>query len=152
MIPGNQFWRARSSHGRNPKFKSKKVLWEACCEYFDWCEDNPLYETQCFSYKGDVTQEPVAKMRAMTVTGLCIFLDISQETWRAYKKRSGFLGVCEKVEEIIYNQKFQGASAGLLNHAIIARDLGLVDKRENENKHTFGDDLKKALLDDSEDD
>ncbi len=35
-----------------------------------------------------------------------------------------------RVDEIIRTQKFQGASADLLNANIIARDLGLADKTE----------------------
>lgn len=42
---GNRFWEARSSHGRNPKFESPEALWAACCEYFEWADDNPLLST-----------------------------------------------------------------------------------------------------------
>ena len=31
---GNQFWKARSSHGRNPIFVSPDDLWTAASEYF----------------------------------------------------------------------------------------------------------------------
>ena len=40
------------------------------------------------------------------------------------------LGVIREAEEIIRRQKFEGASADLLNANIIARDLGLADKAE----------------------
>ena len=43
--------------------------------------------------------------------------------------------VTKKVEQIIYNQKFAGATAGLMNPNIIARDLGLSDKTD----HTSSD-------------
>lgn len=69
-------------------------------------------------------------MRAMTVSGLCIFLDISQQAWGEYRDRDGFGEVTSRVDEIIRTQKFEGASAGLLNANIIARDLGLADKSE----------------------
>lgn len=127
---GNKFWEARSSHGRNPKFKSPDDLWEACCEYFQWVEDNPLWEMKAFSYQGEVTQEPVAKMRAMTLTGLCLFLDITDETWRTFRSREDLSGVVTRAEKVIYDQKFSGAAADLLNANIIARDLGLKDKSE----------------------
>ena len=69
-------------------------------------------------------------MRAMTIAGLCIFLDISQQAWSEYKKREGFGEVTTRVDEIVRTQKFQGAAADLLNPNIIARDLGLSDKQE----------------------
>ena len=127
---GNRFWEARSSHGRNPKFESGDQLWSACCEYFQWVEDNPLWEMKPFAYQGEVTQEPVAKMRAMTLTGLCLFLDISDDTWRNYRSNEDFLGVVSRAEKVIYDQKFSGAAADLLNANIIARDLGLAEKKE----------------------
>jgi hypothetical protein len=127
---GNQFWKARSSHGRKPIFSSAEELWEACSEYFQWVEDNPLFEDKLVTFQGAATHEPVAKMRAMTIGGLCIFLDISQQAWSEYRQREGFGEITTQAEQIIRQQKFQGAAADLLNANIIARDLGLSDKTE----------------------
>ena len=127
---GNQFWKARSKHGRDRLFESPAALWEACCEYFEWVEANPLYEMKAFAYQGVVVQEPVAKMRAMTIGGLCIFLDIDEVTWRRWREVEDFCTVISRAEQIIYQQKFTGAAADLLNPNIIARDLGLADKQE----------------------
>lgn len=127
---GNQFWKARSSHGRNPIFVSPDDLWTAASEYFEWVEANPLYEAKAFAYEGEVTMADLPKMRAMTIGGLCIFLDIDRTTWIEYASREGFSQVTTRVEAVIRDQKFTGASAGLLNPNIIARDLGLADKSE----------------------
>lgn len=127
---GNQLWKARSSHGRKPIFSDKDKLEAACLEYFQWVDDNPLTEMKAFHYQGQVIQEPMPKMRAMTISGLCLFLDISDETWRDYRSKADFSGVIEWAEKIIYNQKFAGASADLLNANIISRDLGLADKQD----------------------
>jgi len=127
---GNQFWKARSSHGRQPIFATPEHLWEACCEYFQWVEENPLWEDKIVSYQGVTTHEPVCKMRAMTIGGLCLFLDIAKPTWAEYGKKEGFSSVVTRAEETIRDQKFSGAAADLLNANIIARDLGLADKSE----------------------
>lgn len=87
-------------------------------------------EDKIISFQGVATHVPVAKMRAMTVSGLCIYLDIGRRTWDEYRSRQDFLPVCEQVEQIIRNQKFTGAAADLLNASIIARDLGLAEKQE----------------------
>ncbi|MEG1350540.1 MAG: terminase small subunit, partial [Hafnia sp.] len=110
---GNRFWEARSSHGRNPKFESPEALWAACCEYFEWVEAHPLWEMKAFAYQGEVTQEPIAKMRAMTISGMCIFLDITRQTWGTFRAMEGFSDVTSRAEEIIYDQKFSGAAADL---------------------------------------
>ena len=127
---GNQFWKARSTHGRTPIFASPDVLWAACAEYFEWVELNPLWESKPFAFQGVVTVENLPKMRAMTISGLCIFLDIARSTWDEYRANKDFSGITTQVEEIIRTQKFEGASADLLNANIIARDLGLADKHE----------------------
>jgi hypothetical protein len=127
---GNRFWEARSSHGRKPIFASPDGLMAACSEYFEWVEQNPLWEDKIISFQGAATHVNVAKMRAMTIAGLCIFLDIARRTWDEYRGREDFLPVCEQVEQIIRDQKFTGAAADLLNANIIARDLGLSDKTE----------------------
>lgn len=127
---GNQFWKARSSHGRNPIFARPEDLWLSACEYFEWVDANPLHEAKAFSYQGSVLVEPVPKMRAMTISGLCIFLDIGRRTWDDYRGRDEFEEVTGRIEEVIRTQKFEGASADLLNPSIIARELGLTDKSE----------------------
>jgi hypothetical protein len=127
---GNQFWKARSSHGRSPIFVDPESLWVAACEYFEWIDLHPLKEAKAFAFQGSVTIHELSKMRAMTIVGLCIFLDISQQAWSEYKTRQGFGEVTARIDEIIRTQKFQGAAADLLNANIIARDLGLADKSE----------------------
>jgi len=127
---GNRFWEMRSSHGRKPIFHDADEMWDAVCEYFTWVEENPLKEEKLFAYQGEVTKETVSKMRAMTIAGMCLFLDISDETWLDYCKRQDFIGVTERIRKVIYDQKFTGAAADLLNANIIARDLGLADKPE----------------------
>ncbi|MEH5990746.1 DNA-packaging protein [Klebsiella variicola] len=129
---GNKFWQARSKHGRNPKFTDPEILWEACCEYFDWVEKHPLWETKAFSFQGTITKARLPKMRAMTISGLCIFLDIADSTWDQYRTKKGFSGITTRVEKLIYEQKFSGAAADLLNANIIARELGLVEKKSVE--------------------
>lgn len=127
---GNRFWEARSSHGPTPKFSDPETLWAACLEYFEWVEANPLYEAKPFAYQGVVVQESVAKMRAMTILGLCNFLDLSHDAWTDYRAGDDLGGVVKRAEQIIRQQKFEGAAADLLNPNIIARDLGLAEKQE----------------------
>lgn len=135
FLPGNRFWEVRSSCGANPKFDGPEMLWAACQEYFHWNEENPLYEAKAFSSGGTVIVENLPKMRAMTVGGLCMFLDISQETWCVWRKtRADLSEIIARVDDAIRRQKFEGASADMLNANIIARDLGLADKQEHTGK------------------
>ena len=132
FLPENRFWKVRSSHGRRPKFADPETLWSACCEYFDWVDENPLYEDKLVTFQGAAKHEPVAKMRAMTIGGLCLFLDVAEKTWHEWRKdRPDLCEIMSRAEQIIRAQKFAGAAAELLNPNIIARDLGLAEKREH---------------------
>ena len=128
---GNRFWEARSSHGRNPKYETADMLEDAVAQYFQWNDDNPLYKDQLVTFQGSAIHEPVAQMRAMTIGALCMFIGVDRVTWIEWRKsRPDFSKVQHWAEETIFRQKFEGASADLLNAGIIARDLGLADKRD----------------------
>ncbi len=134
---GNQFWKLRSEHGRDKLFDSAELLWVAAQEYFEWCEKNPLIEVD---FRGkDANMVHIPKMRAFTMQGLCLYLGCSLSYFRSFKhankdRNEDFLAVITRIEETAYTQKFVGAAAGFLNPNIIARDLGLVDKGEIEQK------------------
>jgi len=66
---GNQFWKARSKHGRDKIFKTPDIMLEAAFGYFKWVEDNPL--KKAIIYQGVVTGEE-SLLRAMTIKGLYI--------------------------------------------------------------------------------
>lgn len=136
---GNNFWQVKCSEvneakraGRPPKFSTPELLWESCKEYFKWVADHPFQEQNAAAFKGDITKYNLTKQRPMTIGCLCLFLDFDYVTWLDYRanKGDGFSRVCQAAEQTIREQKFMGAAAGFFNHAIIARDLGLVDKKD----------------------
>lgn len=137
---GNQFWQLRSKHGRGKLFESPELLWEAACEYFQWCIDNPFQKSEAKvvnigDYQSEVQKVNLDVMRPFTMNGLCIYLDCSSSYFRAFKSqerenKEDFLTVITRIEEIIYDQKFTGAASGFFNANIIARDLGLTDKKD----------------------
>lgn len=134
---GNRFWELRSKHGRDKLFENPELMWEAACEYFQWCEDNPLKEQDFIGGK-DVVEINRNKMRPFTLEGLCLYLDCTADYFRAFQnkeraKKEDFIPVITKIKETIYNQKYTGAAAGFLNANLISRDLGLVDKKEVDN-------------------
>jgi hypothetical protein len=130
---GNQFWKARHSHGRGLAFSTPEVLAAACYEYFQWVEDNPLpCNPTPFTKPPKEGEEAVVltRMRPMTLVGLYNFLEITRPTWDDYREREDFSAICTRVEQIIYQQKFDGAATDLFNANIIVRDLGLREKTD----------------------
>lgn len=131
---GNQFWKLAPTQGRKPLWEDPEELRSACVEYFEHVESTPLLDSQVIAYQGDGFDHPVIKMRAMSIQGLCAFLGIARQTWNNYREKEEFLVVCEWVEMVMFDQKFSGAAAGLLNPSIIQRELGLTDKQELDHK------------------
>ena len=134
---GNKFWTLRSKHGRDKLFATPELLWKAACEYFEWCDENPLKEEKVFQYQGEIIRADVSKMRAMTMVGLCFYLHCNEAYFRTFKSQlpeneKDFNTIICDIEAIVYSQKFAGAAADLLNANIIARDLGLADRSKIE--------------------
>lgn len=133
---GNKFWKARSKHGRDKIFKTPEIMLEAGFDYFNWVDNNPL--TKAIVYQGEISAKPEKLMRAMTIKGLCIYWGVNSLYLTDFlgnlnletEEGKDFSIVISTIKEIIETQKFEGASAGLLNPNIIARDLGLTDKKE----------------------
>ena len=125
---GNQFWKLRSKHGRELIFSSPTVLWEACVEYLE-ATDARVWVKKDWVGKNAI---PVDRetVPPYTLTGLFVFLDIDRKTWDLYRNREDFIPVVTRIEQIMYTQKFEGATVGAFNPSIIARELGLKDTSE----------------------
>ena len=139
-IKGNQFWLNRSKHGRDKLFRSPVLLWDAASEYFTWCVKNPLkaQELKVIStgdYKTTGKKYTVDKVRAFTLSGLCVYLDASHSFWRMFRMdiknstidknpmKNDFLAVINKIEDIIHTQKYENAAAGLLSATLIGKEM-----------------------------
>ncbi len=115
-------------------FLEPEELLKAAVDYFEWAEAHPLKEDQIFQYKGEIVRAKKSKVRVFTKAGLATHLGIPVKRLDQYKDRSDerWAEVIELIEQVIYQQKFENAAASLLNASIIARDLGLADKTEND--------------------
>lgn len=141
---GNQFWKLRSKHGRDKLFATPELMWEAACEYFQWCEDNPFHKSEAkvvnggYKEPGSVEIAELPYLRPFTLQGLCLYMDCNTKYFNDFEaaNHKGFSEVITRIRETIYNQKFSGAASGFFNANIIARDLGLSDKKEVDKKVT----------------
>ena len=126
----NQFWKIRSSHGREKLFATPELLWQAAEEYFNWCDGHPFYKVEAIKSGdrcGDLIKIPVP--RPYTLEGFLGYVDAGKNYWSQFKKANheDFAGVIGKIDNTLYNNKFSGAASGFFNPTIIARDLGLRD-------------------------
>lgn len=140
---GNEWWSLRSKHGRDKLFDTPELMWQAACEYFQWCEDNPLIETKAMSVSNGMQAGSEIQMvelplkRPYTLQGLCRYLGCNTAYFRNFKnqeraKKEDFSSVITLIEETVYEQKFSGAATGFFNANIISRDLGLKETTQTD--------------------
>jgi hypothetical protein len=154
---GNQFWKLRSKHGRDKLFSDPKLLLETAFDYFQWCDDHPWYKNEqvktaakpFHNDDGEVVFPPniceIPTARPYSLSGLCHYLNCDEVTLRSYTKdedKKDFFTVTHAIVNIIETQQFEGATVGAFNANIIARKLGLVDKKDvttdgKQIKHVF---------------
>jgi hypothetical protein len=125
---GNEFWKLRSKHGRDKLFATPELLWEAACEYFNWCVENPIVDPRSFGGKAKI-------QRPFTIQGLCAYLGCNSAYFRTFKAQlpegeQDFNTIIQDIEDTIFRQKYENAVIGVYKENIIARDLGLADKKE----------------------
>jgi hypothetical protein len=173
---GNQFWKLRSKHGRKKLFTTPKLLMQAATEYFQWVDNNPWIKkeqlkkpTVIKDKDGNQRVETIANIptaRPYTLSGLCIYLGVNSQYFidfkeslrpkdgeKMIKKNKDFSEVIHAIEEIIRTQKFEGAAVGAFNANIIARDLGMVDKKDvTSDGKPLGNKMQIEIVPPSEDD
>lgn len=121
---GNQYWRARKSHGQPKKFQTPTDLWDRAADYFSWVEQNPLYKPVYFYDRGSVIKSKIPVMRPLSIRGLSLHLGISVQTFLNYERREScrdYFEVCERIRMVIDNYNYTRAVAGLLNPCVLAR-------------------------------
>lgn len=126
FAPGNELWRRGLMLRR--KYQDADSLLMAAAEYFEWADSNPHREEVAAQFQGCYVKDSVNKMRAYTVSGFCLHVGLARPTFYDMADQPEFADAIERIQQVISEQKFSGAAAGLLNPSIIARDLGLSDK------------------------
>lgn len=117
-----------TGRGRSRTFETPDDLRDACLEYLEWADHNPLIEEKHFCAQGQIFTAELKKPRAVTIVGLCLFLGVHRHTWQNYRISDEFDLVCDEIEDRMKQYKFENAVAGLMNPTLIARDIGLVEK------------------------
>lgn len=120
------------------KFKTPEDMWSKACDYFEWCKENPWVKKDFIKsgeFAGTIVE--IETERPYTLEGFCIFANISLQTFYNYESKEDYktyFEIATHIRNVIRNQKFEGAAVGAFNHNIIARDLGLSDKKEHDVK------------------
>lgn len=93
-------------------------------EYFQWVNDENV-ERKKRRFEGE-------KFKPFTLSGICVYLGISRETWSEYGKKSEYVDTIKKTRAIVENYVEEGLMNGTIN-AIggifnLKNNFGWVDK------------------------
>lgn len=131
---GNNQWERRSPVGAPMLFSSPALLWEAACDYFEDCNNNPI-ETEDWVGK-DAESVIRRKPLPYSLSGFRVWVGASKNWWSEFRKAreadkdEEFLGIISRIEDICFTQQYNGAAGGLYQQNIVSRALGLVEKTE----------------------
>lgn len=115
--------------------KDPQQFWELACAYFQYCDDNPLYKNELVKsgkLAGKVIEIPIA--RPYQWAGFDRFLiewGILGGSGHFRYNTDGLYGsyvpIIERIDQIMYSQKFENAVVNNYNATIISRDLKLAE-------------------------
>ena len=119
--------------GKN--IETPERMWELFCEYKAWCKSNPRFENVVIPR--EMTTLARELERPMTWNGFDTWLmdnGIIKDTEDYRGNLNGayslYSEVVTRIGKVINTDKFEGATVGIYNANIIARDLGLIDTKD----------------------
>lgn len=129
-----------SKAGRPKKIESPEKMWEYACQYFDEVDGTP-FKKQDFIRGGTSagTKVQLDNIRPYSWAGFETYLikhgiiykldHYRANTNDAYEE---FRDIVSRIDKVMFDNKFEGATVGAFNASIIARDLQLAEITKSE--------------------
>lgn len=147
---GNKYWELRSKDGSDKIFATPESIWTYAEEYFKWSDNNIWHINEQLKQKPIIPKDskltakeikelinPIVKIPTVSpysISGFCLYVGIDFQTFLNYETKEGYeeyFEIMARIRNIIETQQFDGATVGVFNPNIIARKLGLVDKKDH---------------------
>lgn len=118
--------------GKPLAFDSPEQFEEMALDYIEWVKNNPIQKTITAAFQGDISFRKVPHMRGMTQFGLASHMGVGLSTLKDYGKKPEYSAIYGRIDAIMKSWNLDGALSGDLNHALVARIDGHVDKTETD--------------------
>lgn len=118
--------------GRPRKFAKPSMLLKAFQEYIEDRRKRTIRMEE--NEEGYVGNSGISKTKSknvhhpLSIADFCVFLGCSRQWWNALPEE--FNEVKSIISDYIFTYQLKGAEIGVFNSSIVARELGLADKRE----------------------
>ena len=124
---------------KQKNIESSDKLWDLFLNYVKHERDNPMFKTEYVGKDGNLVKTPLET--PITFEGFECYLqdqgiinDLGDYSSNKDGRYSEYATIITRIKQNCFVHNFKGASVGLFNANIIARKLGLVDKKETEMK------------------
>ena len=109
-------------------------LWLAACNYFKWCDDNPIKTKRAVGVGKEAGKEvETTKQRPYSIKALCLHCNVTEEYLRDIRRlnnnESEYYNVVSKILYIIYTQNAELAMIGEYNSIFVGKMLN-IDSQE----------------------
>lgn len=132
----------------NRKYTPEEVF-DFAVRYFSWAESEAIKAIETAAFQGVVSESLVHKPRVFTLTGLALFMGVNINRFARWRTEAGYSDVMEFIDNVIYEQKYQLGVAGIINHTIVGKELGIDKPQEitisNNSTANDVDSMKEAL-------
>lgn len=123
-----------------PKYiETPEILWDHFTRYKEWVQENPILKEDYVGKDADKVHRQLTRPLSWVGFESHLFLndiigdldDYEKNTNNSYED---YQPIIRAIKKIIETDQFEGATVGIYQQNIIARKLGLVDKKEIEQK------------------
>lgn len=125
--------------GKRKYIETPEKLWELFTQYVSHERDNPMYKIEYVGKDGKEVHTPLQV--PITFEGFECWLadegiinDLGDYSKNDDDRYSDYAPIITRIRNNCFAQNFKGASVGLFNANLIARKLGLSDKKEIDDK------------------
>lgn len=119
--------------------ETPEKLWELFSEFVEHEKSNPMFKVEYVGKEGDRVNTPLQvpitfEAFECWLADKGIINDLGNYSSNLNGAYTDYLPIITRIKNNCFAQNFKGASVGLFNANIIARKLGLADKKEVEDK------------------
>lgn len=121
--------------GRHKNIETPEILWELFCDYVKHEKENPWLKVEYVGRDGDQVKTPLQV--PITFEGFECYVadqDIIQDLSHYSANTDGaydeFRTIITRIRNNCFSQNYKGAAVGLFNANLVAKKLGLVDKKD----------------------
>ena len=117
-------------------YATPELIREECDSYFNWIDENPIMKNEALKSGLDAGKIiSIPTQRPYLLEGLCDHLGITVQTFLNYESKpeyKEYFDICTYVRQRIYRQNLEFGYSGAFDAGLVARKLGIADKKEFE--------------------